>query len=314
MRKILVTGGAGFIGSNLVPCLIKKGYSVIVFDNLSSGKLENLSTVRNNPNFHFIQGDIQNKAALREAFCMVDAVVHLAALIDTSASVIDPLKTHEVNATGTLNTLQAATKENTVNRFVFASSTAVYGNAEALPIKEDTVPTPISPYAASKVAGEAYCNAFTKCYDLGTVILRFFNVYGPRNEKSPYSGVITKFLRQALNGEVLTMYGDGKQTRDFIHVNDIVNAIMLALDAKGVNGEIFNVCTGSPTSISKLVETLDGVMKQDLRVNYAPPRAGEIKFSYGDPSKAAEKLKFTAKVSLQEGLNLLFKFKTENSV
>jgi len=314
MKRILVTGGAGFIGSNLVPHLIEKGHSVTVLDNLSSGKLENLSTVRNNPNFHFIRGDIQDKAALHEALCMVDAVVHLAALIDISASVIDPLRTHEVNGTGTLNILQAATKENTVSRFVFASSTAVYGNAEVLPIKEDTTPAPISPYAASKVTGEAYCNAFAKCYGLSTVVLRFFNVYGPRNEKSPYSGVISKFLRQALKGEVLTINGDGKQTRDFIHVNDITNAIVLALEAKGVDGEIFNVCTGSPTSISKLVETLHGVTKQDLRVNHVPPRAGEIKFSYGDPSKAAEKLKFTAKVRLQKGLNLLLKSKTENSV
>ena len=310
MKKILVTGGAGFIGSNIVPRLIEKGHSVTVLDNLSSGKLENLRTVRNSPNFQFIQGDVQNKTTLHKALCMVDAVVHLAALIDIPASVTSPLKTHEVNATGTLNTLEAAIKENTVKRFVFASSTAVYGNAEALPIMESTPPTPISPYAASKVAGEAYCNAFTRCYGLSTVILRFFNVYGPRNEKNPYSGVITKFLDQALNGEVLTIYGDGKQTRDFIHVNDIVDAIVLALEAKGMDGEIFNVCTGSPTSISELVEALHGVVKQDLRVNHASPRAGEIKFSYGDPSKAAEKLQFTAKVSLHEGLKLLLKSTT----
>ena len=310
MKKILVTGGAGFIGSNIVPRLIEKGHSVTVLDNLSSGKLENLRTVRNSPSFQFIQGDVQNKTTLHKALCMVDAVVHLAALIDIPASVTSPLKTHEVNATGTLNTLEAAIKENTVKRFVFASSTAVYGNAEALPIMESTPPTPISPYAASKVAGEAYCNAFTRCYGLSTVILRFFNVYGPRNEKNPYSGVITKFLDQALNGEVLTIYGDGKQTRDFIHVNDIVDAIVLALEAKGMDGEIFNVCTGSPTSISELVEALHGVVKQDLRVNHASPRAGEIKFSYGDPSKAAEKLQFTAKVSLHEGLKLLLKSTT----
>jgi UDP-glucose 4-epimerase len=310
MKKILVTGGAGFIGSNLVSHLIEKGHSVIVLDNLSSGKLENLSAVRNSPNFHFIQGDIQDKAALHEAFRGVDAVAHLAALIDVSASVIDPSKTHEVNVTGTLNLLQAAEKENTVNRFVFASSTAVYGDAEVLPIKENTALRPISPYAASKVAGEAYCNAFTKCHGLSTVILRFFNVYGPRNEKSPYSGVITKFLRQAVNGEVLTIYGDGKQTRDFIHINDIVDAIVLALEAKEVDGEAFNICTGLPTSINKLVETLHGVTERDLQVKHAPARGGEIKFSQGDPSKAAEKLKFTAKVSLQEGLNLLIKSTT----
>jgi UDP-glucose 4-epimerase len=310
MKKILVTGGAGFIGSNLVSRLVEKGHSVIVLDNLSSGKLENLSAVRNNPDFHFIRGDIQDKAALHEAFCDVDAVVHLAALIDVSASVIDPSKTHEVNVTGTLNLLQAAEKANSVNRFVFASSTAVYGDAEVLPIKENTALRPISPYAASKVAGEAYCNAFTKCHGLSTVILRFFNVYGPRNEKSPYSGVITKFLRQAVNGEVLTIYGDGKQTRNFIHINDVVDAIVLALDAKEAEGEVFNVCTGRPISINKLVDAVRVATGRDLHVTYAPARRGEIKFSHGDPSKATEKLKFTAKVSLQEGLNLLIKSTT----
>ena len=310
MKKILVTGGAGFIGSNTVSRLIEKGYSVTVLDNLSSGKLENLSVVRNNPNFSFMQGDIRNKAVLHEAFCGVDAIVHLAALIDVSASVVDPLKTHEVNATGTLNLLQAAEKENTVGKFVFASTTAVYGDAETLPIKENSAPKPISPYAASKVAAEAYCNAFTKCHGLSSVILRFFNVYGPKNEKSPYSGVITKFLRQALNSEVLTVYGDGKQTRDFIHINDVVDAVVLALEAKEVGGEAFNVCTGTPISINKLVEALHLATVRDLRVTYAPARWGEIKFSHGDPSKTAEKLKFTAKVSLQEGLKLLLKSST----
>jgi UDP-glucose 4-epimerase len=307
MKKVLITGGAGFIGSNTVLRLIGKGHSVIVFDNLSSGKLENLNSIRNNPNFHFIQGDIKDKTALHRALREVDAVVHLAALIDVSASVIDPLKTHEVNATGTLNVLQAAERENTVGQFVFASSTAVYGNAEVLPIKETTAPRPISPYAASKVAGEAYCNAFTKCHSLSTVILRFFNVYGPKNEKSHYSGVITKFLRQVLNNEVLTVYGDGEQTRDFIHVNDVVDAIVLALEAKEVDGEVFNVCTGVPLSINKLVEAVHTATGRTVRVRHAPARAGEIRFSYGDPSKAGEKLKFTPKVGLQEGLDSVLK-------
>ncbi len=310
MTKVLVTGGAGFIGSNLVSRLIENGHSVIVFDNLSSGKLENLHSVRNKPNFHFMQGDILNEAALHKAFRGVDTIMHLAALIDISASITDPSKTNEVNATGTLNMLQAATKANTVNRFIFASSTAVYGDTEILPIKETAPPKPISPYAASKIAGEAYCNAFARCHGLNTVALRFFNVYGPRNEKSPYSGVITKFLRQALNCETLTVYGDGKQTRDFIHINDIVDALVLALEAKDVDGEVFNVCTGTPTSINKLVDTLRNVTEKELHVKFAPARAGEIKFSYGDPSKAAEKLRFTSKVSLQEGLSLLMKSTT----
>jgi UDP-glucose 4-epimerase len=305
MKKVLVTGGAGFIGSNLVLRLIEKGHSVIVLDNLSSGKLENLSGVRNNPNFCFIQGDIRDKAALHEAFCGVDAVVHLAALIDVSASVIDPLKTHEVNVTGTLNMLQAA--ENKVDRFVFASSTAVYGNAEALPIKETEVLRPISPYAASKVAGEAYCNAFAGCYGLDAVALRFFNVYGPRNENSPYSGVITKFLRKACNNEVLTIEGDGEQTRDFIHVSDVAEALVLALERKQLQGEVFNICTGVPTSVNQLVNVLRSVTGKNLRVKHDSPRQGDIRESFGDPAKAMDKLGFKSKISLKKGLEMLLK-------
>lgn len=227
-KKVLVTGGAGFIGSHLISILLERGYTAVAFDNLSSGKLTNLNAVRNNDNFSFIQADILDQAALHKAFCDVDVVVHLAALIDIGASVVDPVSTHIVNVTGTLNVLQEAARVN-INRLVFASSTAVYGDVTTLPIKEDAPLNPISPYAASKVAGEAYCKAFTHCYDLSTVILRFFNVYGPRNENSPYSGVITKFLQQAVKNQVLTIYGDGKQSRDFIHVNDIVEALILGI-------------------------------------------------------------------------------------
>ncbi len=305
MKKVLVTGGAGFIGSNLVPRLIEKGHSVIVLDNLSSGKLENLSSVRNNPNFCFIQGDIRDKTAVHEAFCRVDAVVHLAALIDVSASVIDPSKTHEVNVTGTLNMLQAA--ENKVDRFVFASSTAVYGNTEALPIKETEVLRPISPYAASKVAGESYCSAFTGCYGLDAVALRFFNVYGPRNENSPYSGVITKFLRKACNNEVLTIEGDGEQTRDFIHVSDVAEALVLALERKQLQGEVFNICTGVPTSVNQLVNVLRSVTGKNLCVKHDSPRQGDIRESFGDPAKAMDKLGFKSKISLKKGLEMLLK-------
>jgi len=305
MKRILVTGGAGFIGSNVVPRLIEKGYSVVVFDNLSSGKLGNLDGVRNNPSFRFIQGDIKDKEALHEAFCEANMVLHLAALIDISASVADPAETNDVNVTGTLNVLQEAARCK-ADKFVFASSTAVYGDTKILPIKEDAAVNPISPYAASKLAGEAYCKAFAKCYGLSTVILRFFNVYGPRNIKSPYSGVITKFLQQAAEDKNLTIFGDGNQTRDFINVGDVAEALVLALEAEAGGGEIFNVCTGKPTSINQLVEVVHLVSGRDLHVTYENARAGEIKFSYGDPSKAVQELKFTAKVSLQQGLKSIF--------
>jgi UDP-glucose 4-epimerase len=303
-KKILVTGGAGFIGSNLVPQLLEKGYSVVVLDNLSTGKLENLKIIRNNPHFSFKRVDILNRNAVKEAFCEVDKVVHLAALIDISASVADPSRTHDVNVTGTLNVLQEAAL-NKVTRFVFASSTAVYGDTTILPVKEDTVLKPISPYAASKVAGEAYCSAFANCYGFSTIALRFFNVFGLRNENSPYSGVITKFLRKAVHDEELLVEGDGEQTRDFIHVNDVASAILLALESEITESEVFNVCTGIPTSINGLVETLREVTGKKLRVKHGPPRVGDIRSSYGDPAKALKQLKFKSKINLPRGLNML---------
>jgi UDP-glucose 4-epimerase len=178
---------------------------------------------------------------------------------------------------------------------------------KALPVKENTVLKPISPYAASKAAGEAYCNAFATCYGLSTIALRFFNVYGLRNENSPYSGVITKFLRKAVNGEILTVYGDGEQNRDFIHVNDIVDAIVLALQVKGVKGDVFNVCTGVPTSINQMVDALKVVTRKDLNVTHDPPRVGDIRSSYGDPEKSKKKLGFKSKVDLIKGLSMLYR-------
>ncbi len=222
------------------------------------------------------------------------------------SSVADPASTNDVNVTGTLNVLREATRCK-VRRLVFASSTAVYGDAKKLPINENLTINPISPYAASKLAGEAYCKAFTGSYNLSTVVLRFFNVYGPRSEKSPYCGVITKFLQQANKGETLKIFGDGKQTRDFIHVKDIVEAIILALEARGVDGETFNICTGIPTSINDLAKAVQVATQKDLPITHEIARQGEIKFSYGDPSKAEERLHFKTKISLSEGLSSLLK-------
>jgi nucleoside-diphosphate-sugar epimerase len=306
MSKVLVTGGAGFIGSHLVPRLLAKQYSVVVLDNLSSGKLDNLKESQNNPSFEFIYGDIRDKQMLVNALRGVDAVVHLAALIDVAASVVDPLGTNEVNVAGTVNLLQTAVKSK-VKRFVFASSTAVYGDAQVLPVKENTVLKPISPYAASKAACEAYCSGFAGCYGLDAVALRFFNVFGLGNENNPYSGVITKFLRKALNGEVLTVDGNGEQTRDFIYVSDVADALICALTGKDLRGNAFNVCTGAPTSINQLVEAVKSVTGKNLQVTHGPARQGDIRYSYGDAAKSAEKLKFTSKVSLSTGLEMLLK-------
>ena len=269
LRKVLVTGGAGFIGSHLVPQLLELGDSVTVLDNLSAGKLENLNGVLDHPKFTFKRGDIRDKTLPDEVFNDVDSIIHLAALIDISASVNDPIQNHEINVDGTFNLLYTAIKHK-VKKFVFASSTAVYGDLKTLPVQENNALHPLSPYAASKIAGEAYCSAFANCFGLDTIALRFFNIYGLRSENSPYSGVITKFLQKIINGELLTIDGLGEQTRDFIHVNDIVRAVILALESKGLKGEVFNVCTGKPTSINQLATILKTVTGKNLNVKYGP--------------------------------------------
>lgn len=303
--KVLVTGGSGFIGSHLVDRLVAEGYGVRVLDDLSSGKLENIAGHLRDGGLEFVQGDVRDSSVVSKCLDGVDAVVHLAALIDIAASVANPDLTYDVNVTGTFNLLKQAEKTK-VTKFVFASSTAVYGDAKVLPIKEDSVLSPISPYAASKAAGEAFCSAFSNCYGLDTVRLRFFNVYGPRSGITEYSGVITKFLGRAVNGQDLIIYGDGEQTRDFIYVSDVVEALMRALKTD-VKGDVFNVCTGSPTTINKLVKTLRAVTERNLVVRHSAPRTGDILFSNGDPSKAAQKIGFKAKVSLKTGLELLLK-------
>lgn len=304
MVKIVITGGAGFIGSNLVGYLLGKGYFVTVLDNLSSGKMENLNKVKDNPHFNFVFGDIRDPKSLQDAFCDVDAIMHLAALIDVKTSVTDPVSTHDVNVTGTFNVLQEAVKSN-IKKVVFASSTAVYGDVKTLPVTEETALKPLSPYAASKAAGETYCNAFSTCYGISTAALRFFNVYGPKNENSPYSGVITKFLNSALKGESLTIDGDGAQTRDFIHVDDIVRALTLALENTHVKSDVFNVCTGTQTSVKTLAANILEVTNSKSQIKYGAARVGDIKYSYGDKTKTFEILGFDSKVCLKEGLKTL---------
>ena len=304
ISKILVTGGAGFIGSHLTARLLSEGYSVIVFDNLVSGKLENLKQVTGLAGFEFKQGDIRDRLAVAEALCGADAVIHLAALIDVEKSVLDPTPTHEVNATGTLNVLQEAVRQG-VKRFVLASSAAVYGDTEKLPLREDTPLRPLSPYAASKISAEAYCQAFAKSYALNTIILRPFNVYGSRSANSPYSGVITKLLKAVASNDTFTIQGDGKQTRDFIHVNDIVQSITLTLRREKLASEAINICTGKPTSINQLIQAVEKATGRTLTTRRGPPRKGDIKNNYGDPNKAQKLLKFKAKTDLEKGLKQL---------
>jgi len=304
--KVLVTGGAGFIGSWLVLELVGRGYSVVVLDNFCSGNMKNMREFCSKGDLEVVEGDVRDKGAVRRAVKGVDAVVHLAALIDVEASVRDPFETHDVNVNATLNVLWEAVRAG-VRRFVFASSTTVYGDANPLPLKEECMVRPISPYGASKAAAESYCLAFNKCYGLGVVVLRYFNVYGIGQRNSAYSGVITRFLENAFRGEPLVVYGDGRQTRDFIYVDDVVEATVLALENESVDGEIFNVCTGKPASVNELVEIVKRMFGDDINVVYDSPRRGDIMNNYGDPSRADKILGFKAKTSLREGLEKIKK-------
>jgi nucleoside-diphosphate-sugar epimerase len=303
-KVILVTGGAGFIGSNLVPKLLNQGHRVFVLDNLSMGNLSNLKQAQEHPNFTFQKGDITRREEIRKVINNVDVVVHLAAQIDVSASVRDPFSTHETNVTGTLNILHEAV-QGKVAKFILASSTAVYGDTSLLPLKEDVALKPVSPYASSKAADEAYLSAYARCFGLETVALRFFNVYGQKNQTNAYSGVITKFLQRAQNNKRLLIEGDGEQTRDFIHVIDVVNGIVLAVETKLPPDAVINICTGRPVSINLLAETVKEITGKDLQVVHGPPRVGDVKHSYGDITKAKEQLGFQAKVDLASGLKMI---------
>ena len=306
ISRVLVTGGAGFIGSHLVPRLLEKDYSVVVLDNLSTGQLRNLPKESENRDFMFQRGDIRDRVAVADAMCEVDAVIHPAAIVGVQISVADPVQTHDINTTGTMNMLQEARRQD-VRRFVLASSAAVYGDGNSLPLKEDYALRPLSPYGATKVAGESYCRCYTECYGLSNVILRFFNIYGPGSERNPYTGVITNFLSNIIHKKILTVFGDGEQTRDFVNVEDVVKAAILALEKEKLKGEVFNVCSGEPTSINQLVETLRKVTGKQLKVRHDPERKGEIKHSYGDSKKAERVLGFRSRTTMEEGLESFLK-------
>jgi UDP-glucose 4-epimerase len=303
--EILVTGGAGFIGSHIVDRLLDEELKVRVLDNLSTGEKKNLAQHKNKKSFQFIEGDIRNFDLVKKAVEGVDAVIHEAALVSVTRSIENPLLSNEINVTGTVNLLKACTDAH-VKRFVLASSCAVYGDTKTLPNHENLAPKPLTPYAADKLAAEKYAKVFHEVYGLETVSLRYFNVYGPRQKYGPYSGVISIFINRLLKNEPPIICGDGKQTRDFINVKDVVKANMLALSKQKAAGEVFNISTGETTTINKLAETIQKIMdKTDLKPVHAEPRPGDIKHSYGDISKAKRNLEYTPKVQLEEGLSEL---------
>jgi len=299
----LVTGGAGFIGSHLVQALIERGVRVRVLDDFSTGRRENLADVVER--VELIVGDVSDPDVARQAVAGCEYVLHLAAVASVQASLEDPQRVHRINAGGTLNVLDAA-RQNGVRRVVLASTTALYGDHTALPLREELPPRPLSPYAASKAAGEAYCSAFHASYGLPTVALRFFNVYGPRQDPgNPYSGVISIFASRMSRGERPTIYGDGKQTRDFVYVADVVRALLLACEREEAVGGIFNVAGGKQVSILQLAAELNRVLGTSLTPVLAPARSGEVRFSQGDASRAREVLGWQPQVSLRDGLTHL---------
>jgi UDP-glucose 4-epimerase len=307
-KKVLVTGGAGFIGSHTVDRLVKEGYSVRIIDDLSTGKLDNIKGHLSSGKVDFVNGDIRDASLVRKVLEDVDLVVHFAALTSVPFSVRNPDLTFDVNLSGTLNLLRSSIKEN-VDRFVFISSCAVCGDPQFLPVNEEAQTNPISPYAESKLIGERYCLGFSERKLLRSVVLRFFNVYGPRQGLNDYSGVITRFIEFSRKGLPLVIYGDGSQTRDFVNVNDIVEAVLASMKSSKAEGEVFNVGSGKPTSISELAKTVLELSGLDLEIRFEKSRTGDIKDSYADISKAKTLLGFEPKVSLKTGLQTLFEGK-----
>lgn len=309
-HKILVAGGAGFIGSHIVEALLETGAEVTVFDNLASGRMSNLENCRRDKNFRFVKGDIRDIEQVRAAVKNVDAVFNDAAVVSVRLSIENPVLVNEVNVNGALNLLKASV-DSGVRRFVQASSASVYGDTETLPIIEDTLLNPISPYAVSELAAESYARAFHKAYGLETVCLRYFNVYGPRQSYSPYTGAITIFMNQLLGNERITIFGDGEQTRDFVYVKDVANANVLALTRKEAVGEVFNIATGTATSVNVLVKTLMQIVGTTRpKPLHASPKPGEIKYSCASIDKAKRILGYNPVFSIEKGLEQLVKWYT----
>jgi nucleoside-diphosphate-sugar epimerase len=302
MAKYLVTGGAGFIGSHLVEEVLKRGDYVRVLDNFSTGRRDNLSGFISNGNFELIEGDLRSYHIVLEAVKGVDYVLHQGALPSVPRSVKDPITTNDVNVNGTLNILDASINAG-VKRVVFASSSSIYGNNEELPKREDMKPAPESPYALSKYAGERYCQIFTKLYGLETVCLRYFNVFGPRQDpNSQYSAVIPKFIQMIKEGQSPTIYGDGEASRDFTYVANVVSANLLACTAKDAVGEVFNVACGGSVTINQLVRKITDLCGSNIEPIYKEPRAGDVKNSYASIEKARTLLGYSVINDFDEGI------------
>jgi nucleoside-diphosphate-sugar epimerase len=304
--RYLVTGGAGFIGSNTVDELVRRGDSVVVLDDLSSGKEDNLAEIRNK--ITFIKGSITDIEVVRKAMHEAEYVLHLAARTSVPRSVKDPIETNKINIDGTLNVLVAA-KELKVKRVVFAASSSAYGETPTLPKVETMQPHPISPYGVTKFVGELYGQTFGRCYGLENVALRYFNIFGPRQDpSSPYSGVLARFCTAFLEETQPLVFGDGEQTRDFTYVENAVQANLLACEAPTVSGKVFNVGVGGRVSLNGVLRELGKITGKTLEAKYDPPRDGDIRDSQADISQAKEFLGYDPQVSFEEGLARTFEW------
>jgi len=314
MARILVTGGAGFIGSTLVEALVKRGNEVIVFDDFSNGKLGNLRSVRKAP-LKIVNGDVRNLRDLRAATKHVDEIFHLA-VKNLRVSLKEPASVHEVNTTGTFNVCMAA-KENKkrIRKLLFTSTGEVYGLAQYFPIDEKHPYGSTQVYAASKVAGEMYIKTFNYLYDIPSIIVRLFNTYGPRSVETGYAEVIPKFLKRASKGLPPIIHGDGEQTRDFTYVSDIVSGIVSASECDKLIGEVVNLASGKETSINKLANLIIRIVgkEEELQPTYTRPRPGDLRKSVSDISKARRLLRYEPKVHLELGLKKYAEWLMNNS-
>ena len=298
--RYLVTGGAGFIGSNTVDELVRRGHGVVVLDDLSSGKEDNLADVRSK--ITFMKGSITDIEVVQKAMVQADYVIHLAARTSVPRSVKDPVDTNRINVDGTLNVLVAA-RDNKVKRVVFAASSSAYGDTPTLPKSEDMQPVPISPYGVSKYVGELYAQTFGRCYGLENVCLRYFNIFGPRQDPdSPYSGVLSRFSTAFLDSTPPVVFGDGEQTRDFTYVENAVQANILACEAPSASGRTFNIGTGYAVSLNQVLQALQKISGKKLETQYEPAREGDIRDSLADIRLAKEFLGYEPTVVFEEGL------------
>ena len=300
MAKYLVTGGAGFIGSNIVGELVSRSEDVVVFDDLSTGHEKNLEGIGSE--IEFIKGDIRNADEVRAAMKGVDHVLHQAALASVPRSIDDPLLVNDVNINGTLTVLEEAKKAG-VKNLVYAASSSAYGETEKLPKTEDILPCPLSPYAVTKLVGEYYCSVYSQVYGLPTISIRYFNVFGPKQDPaSQYAAVIPIFISHLLKGKAPTIYGDGEQSRDFTYVKNVVNANIAASKCGAASGQMINVACGGKYTLNELYSILSGLIGVDIDPVYAETRPGDVKHSHADITMAEDLFGYSVEISFEEGL------------